>query len=898
MKTFITLIKSTCYFMIVTFIMFSCRGVGREYNEVLKDRKNNERPVPVYKAVVYSGDSLKNIAYPLGGITTGNVLMGGRGNILEWEIFGRADQDELPPYMTFFALHAENANGLQYNRILEGVLPDDQPNPFGVPRQQLTGIPRFSKCQFSSDFPFARTKLSDPDIPVEAELTGWSPFIPLETKLSSLPAVRFDWELTNTGTDSLQIHLAFNFANPFSDYDFEEQFRRGEVVCVKSSRYNGIMFSCQEPEKAEFMVVTPDNQPVITGRWYRGRWWDNSELFWKEFSNKGYVEPSEDSYSFTGRSGTDVSTISVPVTLGPGEKDTISFNVFWRIPMRKAERSMALGSGQTPGQEYQNWYTVPYADVAQIANEYFSEFDKLRQKTKLFRDILFASTVPIYVRDALASNLYALRSNLLMRNEMGKVHAFEGLGNDFGCCPGNCAHVWNYAQALAFLFPDLERDMRETNFLHDTHEDGAMSFRTVFPPGPYWMRAVAADGQMGTIIRAYREWIYTGDDEWLKEIWPGIKKALEFAWKGSDRGQIPWDPNQEGVIRGNQHNTYDINFFGPNMLTGSLYLGALKAASEMALTMGENDKSEEYLKLYNSGRVKYEEQLWNGEYYVQKVEVPEGVRLPESYKLKNEEGPGELKPKYQYENGCLSDQLLGQFLCDLTGLGSLVDSTHINRALLSVYRYNFVRDFAEFENVQRVYALNKESGLVLCSWPGGNKPAVPFVYSDEVWTGVEYQVAASLIYRGMVDEGLELVKATRERYRGYNRNPFAEIESGRYYARSLSNWALITALSGYSYNGSEGLMTFKPALNKDKFYTFWSTGSAWGSFEINKKAVYLTVLHGKLDLSEFSFIHFSERINESSVSGAVFESEGEFHTLLFKDELHLKETESLMIGMN
>ncbi|MGC9342427.1 MAG: GH116 family glycosyl-hydrolase, partial [Bacteroidales bacterium] len=155
------------------FILFnSCRDVVREYDRVLNERKT-DKPLLIQPAISYSGDSLNNIAYPVGGIGTGNVLMGGRGNILEWEIFGKADQDELPPYMTFFAIHVDKGDGNPVNRVLEGVIPEDQPNPFGVPRQQLTGIPRFSECHFQSDFPFARTKLSDRDLPLGAALTTW-----------------------------------------------------------------------------------------------------------------------------------------------------------------------------------------------------------------------------------------------------------------------------------------------------------------------------------------------------------------------------------------------------------------------------------------------------------------------------------------------------------------------------------------------------------------------------------------------------------------------------------------------------------------------------------------------------------------------------------------------------
>jgi len=212
-------------------------------------------------------------------------------------------------------------------------------------------------------------------------------------------------------------------------------------------------------------------------------------------------------------------------------------------------------------------------------------------------------------------------------------------------------------------------------------------------------------------------------------------------------------------------------------------------------------------------------------------------------------GAGDRLPKYQYGRGCLSDQLLGQFLAFQCGLGYLLDPGRVKSALRSVYRYNFLPRLGDFSNVQRVFALNDEAGLLLCTWPKGGRPALPFVYSDEVWTGVEYQVAASLIRAGLVEEGLRLVRAVRDRYDGLRRNPWDEIECGHQYARALASWAVMDALNGYSWDGVRREMTFLPLLEGKEFRAFWSTGSAWGTMEIRQKSGRLRVLHGKLSLA-------------------------------------------------
>ncbi|MBC7185501.1 MAG: hypothetical protein H5U38_00550 [Calditrichaeota bacterium] len=306
-------------------------------------------------------------------------------------------------------------------------------------------------------------------------------------------------------------------------------------------------------------------------------------------------------------------------------------------------------------------------------------------------------------------------------------------------------------------------------------------------------------------------------------------------------------------MEGEQHNTYDIEFYGPNTMTGSLYLGALKAAAEMAEAMGERQAATLYRRLFEQGRDKYDRLLWNGHYYRQQVEVAEGLEIPEHLRMPS---PGSAaaarEPKYQYGEGCLSDQLLGQYLAHVVGLGYVLPPEHVRSAIKSVFDHNWRRPLGDFCNVQRVYALNDEAGLLLCSWPFGNRPLLPFVYSDEVWTGIEYQVATTLIYNGWIDEGLSIVKGARDRYDGLRRNPWDEIECGHHYARALASWALLLALSGFSCDAVTGQMSFAPAINSEDFACFWSTGTAWGAFAQTRGLARMSVLHGSLTLSQLS----------------------------------------------
>ena len=305
------------------------------------------------------------------------------------------------------------------------------------------------------------------------------------------------------------------------------------------------------------------------------------------------------------------------------------------------------------------------------------------------------------------------------------------------------------------------------------------------------------------------------------------KRSLEYAWE-------KWDMDRDGVLEGQQHNTYDIEFYGPSSFTGLFYLGALKTGALMAEAVGEKKTAQSLMEVFEKGRIAYDKLLWNGEYYDQ--------RIPED--KKNE--------AYQYGKGCLSDQVLGQWFANVLNLGPLLDPKHVDKAVAAVFRHNWMPQVGKIPNIQRVYAVNDEAGLLLCSWPRGGRPKFPFPYCDEVWTGIEYQVAAHLIQSGKVDEGLCVVKGVRDRYAGHNRNPWNEIECGDHYARAMSSWSLILALSGFSYSGVSQEIGFNPKIHQENFRCFWSCGSGWGSYSQKlkgKKATHkLSVEKGELRL--------------------------------------------------
>ena len=99
-----------------------------------------------------------------------------------------------------------------------------------------------------------------------------------------------------------------------------------------------------------------------------------------------------------------------------------------------------------------------------------------------------------------------------------KLWGWEGCFPDHGCCHGSCTHVWNYAQAFPHLYPQLERTLRDLELVRSMDERGHVNFRGAIPDGPVDHDGpAAADGQLGGIMKVYRDWQISGDSGLAEE---------------------------------------------------------------------------------------------------------------------------------------------------------------------------------------------------------------------------------------------------------------------------------------------------------------------------------------------------------------------------------------------
>ena len=906
---------------------------------------------------VYSGDALETIGMPVGGIAAGQLYLRGDGTLGLWQIFNK---------------HVFTGYGRDCYRTYRPDSPVDSGFAVVVETNgpsQVRPLDRdFGDVEFAGEYPVGLVRYRSGDLPVQAELEAFSPFIPLNAKDSALPATVFHITLKNTSDRAQRASILGWLENAvcFHSAKVIVANRRTRIV---DERGRTLIVHAAERAPMPKGAAAPRERIVLAdfeGPDY-GSWKTTGEAFGKApahgtlptqqkvsgFQGKGLVN------TFLGGDRPHGTLTSAPFTInrkfinfligGGGHIDETCVNLlidgevvrsavgknnealewhFWTVeesqgkpariqivdrasggwghinvdeielsdeprsgvagpleelmdygsmvlacwqkanmpehlriidpkyapsdidfhaekdalyPVSRAKAAVVLApvveiepnASQTfvfvlawhfPNHPQGREYANRFDSAAKVAHYVLDNHDRLAGDTKRWHETFYEdSTLPRWLLFRLHSTVCNLATGTCQWWGNGRFWAWEGVG----CCAGTCTHVWNYAHAPARLFPELERSAREMqDFGEGFHPDsGLVGFRS--------NHAYAADGQCGTVLKAYREHLCSVDDAFLRRTWPRIKKTLEFS--------IGQDGNEDGLIEASQHNTFDINFEGPNTFVGSLYLAALRAGEEMAREMGDEAFAERCKRIFESGSRLTMERLWNDEYFIQVVDLKE-------------------HPKFQYGKGCLSDQLFGQGWAHQLGLGYIYRPRPVRQALESVWKYNWTPDvgpYNEAHKPERWFALPGEPGLFTCTWPKSAYLAEGVRYRSEVWTGIEYQVAGHMVWEDMVDEALAICRGIEDRYHPAEHNPFNEVECGDHYARAMASWGVYTALAGFEYHGPKGHIGFAPRLRPQDFRAAFTAAEGWGLFtqtrEKRTQREEIAVRWGQLHLRTLAF---------------------------------------------
>ena len=875
---------------------------------------------------VLAGEDLRFVGMPVGGLCAGQVYLGGDGKLWHWDVFNRR--------MGTGAEHYAHP-----------------PQPHSPVEQSFTltidGKPRvldrtgFRDVAFRGEYPVGVVSYHDADAPVEVKLEVFSPFIPLNTGDSSLPATIMRFNLHNTSAAKLELELTGLLENAVC-IDHRDQPGTRHIRRVAGDSYTFLDGTVresaqpQEPARPEILFedwnkdtyqgwtvegeafgkgpvrktaippyqgdVGGDTERVVnshatapggdvstrdgatgklTSRVFRIernfiRLWvgggdhagrtcvnllvggkpvrtvtgkrDNrmtlQSLDVREFAGKEacfeIVDAQKGEWgnigvgriTFTDRAGEPqpltglpdygsmgicllgnpadtcadgldaplnaklTGTLSRKLALAAGASATVDFVVTWYFP------NLKINGVRDDGR----WYASKFKSALEVADYVVKNRKRLIDDTMLWRDTWYDSSLPYWFLDRTQLNTSILATSTCFRFKSGRFWAWEGVG----CCEGTCGHVWQYAHAMARLFPDLERDLRErVDFGLALQPNGAIFFRGENNNIP------AIDAQSGSILRALREHQMSADSKFLQRNWPNIKRATQWL--------INKDGDGDGLIRDNQHNTLDSDWFGAVAWLSGLYQAALLAAAKMADETGDAEFANKCRAIAAKGQGMLVSELFDGEYFINKVDPAHADAINSG-------------------TGCEIDQMMGQSWAWQVGLPRVFPAKETRTALHSLWKYNFSPDVGPYRaryKDGRWYAMAGEAGLLMCTFPRkdwdyvqakGKGPAGFAGYFNECMNGFEYQAASHMVWEGMLEEGLAVTRAVHDRYHATRRNPWNEVECGDHYARSMASYGIYLAACGFECHGPDGHIGFAPRLTPGDFRCAFTSPDGWGTF--------------------------------------------------------------------
>ncbi|MDA4891194.1 GH116 family glycosyl-hydrolase [Streptomyces sp. MS2A] len=807
------------------------------------------------------------LAMPIGGIGTGGFAVNADGSLRQWQLSGMPNHRGALPGTGFWLRLSRIEPPFDSVAMVQG-------RPVADPAASLTTdgeIPAwmseaadrfdtFSSARFSGTYPIAEVALTDERHPLRIDMRVLNPMVPGNVEVSGIPTGMFAFTLTNTGDIPVHGTLAGSLLNasgwdgitPITDRTpglggNVNRLRRGggwtRVVMDNPSL-------TEAHQHAGQLVLAADDESAAVVARCAGlehlRAFLESRALNNGLSRLSVAPTLADPQRNAPQDGAGASpdgrswigVVGVPFWIEPGESRTIRFSMSWHFPNRMVDvEQFGRSSPEWGASSFYlgNAYGLRFIDAVDVQSAVERDWDELVARTEAWTSLLRGSSFGEETADRLAAQAAYVRSPTCFVGADGRFYGYEGSlgasttmwsGRFGGSCPLNCTHVWQYEAALAGLWPTLERDMRDTEFDVMQRADGAIPHRLRVPTYLTQMGAEliggpeepALDGMLATILKSLRDMQRGAGEAWLSRRWESLTRLYRHICER-------WDADGDGVLRGIQPSTHDIDLAGVNPFMGTLWLAALRAYEELALLVRDDDAATEARVRFESGSRLYDELLFDGRHYIQVLDDGDPT-------------------DFQWRTGVLSDQVIGQWWAHQLGLGHILPAEHVRSALRHIVATNLRHGFADFAHPYRVYADSAEDvGLLMCSWPDGGRPDVPTRYADEVWTGVEWQVAAHCLFEGLEEEGAAVLEGLWRRHDGSRRNPYNEIECGDHYARAMAGWTLAQARSGVRVDHTAGvLIVDRPGRWP------WISATGYGWVDVDEDDAVMHVVEGSNDL--------------------------------------------------
>ncbi len=834
-------------------------------------------PTTYYK----SKNELQYIGMPVGGIMAGGVYLGGDGRLWLWDIFNEKKEGVDPKIVAYQRTTTHNPyvrsrDGANYVEPSANIRPLQQ--GFIIKIEYGDKIiyktleeKDWDEIAFEATYPVGVVHYTDKNLPVKLTLKAYSPFIPLNADDSGLPATILSFSAKNTGSQSINISILGYLENKTSIRTGDGMFCRRQNEVLKAGGFPAILESTQILKKNDKEL---DKKPdfgtmCISVLDPKAKYFCDLDIenpVWAFQQKESEKQTKSFRESLIGAVQTDINLAAN----ASGEAD---FIISWYFPNLKVDNAI-----KDTGAYYQN----KFASALDVAKYVGNNFNRLSSTTLKWMSTWQNTTLPQWFMERTFLTVNTLATTNCYRFNSGRFWAWEGIG----ACPGTCTHVWQYAQAMGHLFPELERDCRERTDLNIAMQnDGGIIFRAEMESRP------AIDGQAGSVLRCYREHQMSSNDEFLKRNWTQIKKAIQFI--------LNQDKNGDGMEDTPMENTLDAVWDGEIAWIVGLCISSVKAGQEMATEMGDMEFAKVCADYVQKGSKNMDKYLFNGEYYIHRPDKEKGRAQLGSY------------------NTCHIDQVMGQSWAYQVGLGRIQDAKKTRSALQSLWKYNYtpnVGPYIETHQGGRPYALPGEGGLIMNTNPKneakpyGDNVTWQMGYFHECMTGFEYQVAAHMIAEGMTDEGLVLIRSIHDRYNAAKRNPFNEIECSDHYARAMASYGAFITACGFEYHGPKGYMRFAPKWNQTHFKAPFTAAEGWGTYTQNQTDKNMTCTlqpqYGKVELKTFSveapagkkYKSVQVKVGNQEIKAQIKQSEQNI-TITFNDRINIKEGETLSISL-
>ena len=807
----------------------------------------------------------------LGGLGTGSVELRADGSLEQWQIFNNwGNRDKLATW------EHHDSYGLPDNLLLFNCVVGQQRTTRALLEQPPAGLRGVEAIEYRGEFPIAYLHYRDTQLPVDVSLEAFSPFIPHDSDNSGQPGAFFKLTVKNNASEPCQIAFAYAMHNPFGKTcsPFSKEGLYGiEITDAEAGTYARTISGM-----AAGFLADADSVTYSPNR-------DSASLY-STLNENGRLENSfVSSVSGAAESpswSADHCAICLNTTLDPNREKEIVLLLSWFFPEHHEN-----GTGVYVGHKYANWY-----EGAQDVLVYFRErFDYLVDRTRQWHDTIYFGSSPAWLKDMIGNAAYLLTKTSWWVED-GRFSMYES----FHCPTIDPIHVRDAASSMVtMLFPELEKSIIRRFAQHQVANGKIPELFYAFQGKELTLQGLASEGESigggasvtyaagrnlfdnetKYILQVYRDYLWTGDEAFLHELYLSAKKAGDYeASRDSDGDALP-----DGVYAQTSNDFMNLGYLP--IFSTVLWLASLKALQKMAERVGDDAAAEHCASLFERARSATEEKLWNGEFYASCCDES-GEKL----------------------NVCFVDQLYGQFFSHLLGLGRLLPAEHIKSAIDAIFRYN---------------ATDTRFGITNMVLPGWGR----YITEDSragqgIQPSVTFTFLMLALYEGRsTQEVLDVMERMYDNFTTrmpgalWSTPDYLNADTGKphraffgYYLRAAALWNMLWTVHGFSYDGVEKAVTIKPLDGQTNVAAPIVTPHCWGTFSLAADAdgerLRISLAKGQLELAQLVLAFTLDKEPEVAVSVPAtyeIEVEGDEIRIAFSPALVLEENATLELDV-